>query len=108
FVSSFNDTAISKSYTLSLHDALPILIYGTKRLEEKVTQIRLYNGQKFLTVDQVQAGELFAVSGLTEASVGDSVGALQEKAEFGLDRKSTRLNSSHVKISYAVFCLKKK
>src|SRR5690606_3395277 len=60
------------------------LIYGTKRLEEKVTQIRLYNGQKFLTADQVQAGELFAVSGLTEASVGDSVGALQEKADFGL------------------------
>lgn len=69
------------SGTLQVRDKL---IYGTKRLEEKVTQIRLYNGQKFLTADQVQAGELFAVSGLTEASVGDSVGALQEKAEFGL------------------------
>src|SRR5699024_11559457 len=31
-----------------------------------------------------------------------------EKSMFGLDRKSTRLNSSHVSISYAVFCLKKK
>src|SRR5436309_8975337 len=33
---------------------------------------------------------------------------LARAAEIGLDRKSTRLNSSHVKISYAVFCLKKK
>src|SRR5690606_40595094 len=32
----------------------------------------------------------------------------QDKQESILDRKSTRLNSSHVKISYAVFCLKKK
>src|SRR5690625_6257008 len=33
---------------------------------------------------------------------------VQEKTEFDIDRKSTRLNSSHVAISYAVFCLKKK
>src|SRR5690606_2252982 len=60
------------------------LAYGPKGLEEKVTQIRHYNGQKFLAADQAHAGELFAVSGLTEASVGDTVGKLQGKANFGL------------------------
>src|SRR5690606_39887968 len=34
-------------------------------------------------------------------------GAVRVSARLGVDRKSTRLNSSHVKISYAVFCLKK-
>src|SRR5690606_39976999 len=38
----------------------------------------------------------------------DAVGVLDQAAEAPGDRKSTRLNSSHVKISYAVFCLKKK
>src|SRR5690606_39659442 len=44
-----------------------------------------------------------ALPPLTRPSDGLPVGAV-----YGLDRKSTRLNSSHVKISYAVFCLKKK
>src|SRR5690349_22561340 len=35
-------------------------------------------------------------------------GRLRWNNEFNIDRKSTRLNSSHVEISYAVFCLKKK
>src|SRR5436305_11925921 len=38
----------------------------------------------------------------------DAVGPLVERDQHGQDRKSTRLNSSHVRISYAVFCLKKK
>src|SRR5690606_40068466 len=42
------------------------------------------------------------------AAGGTGVGVLQAAADAGKDRKSTRLNSSHVKISYAVFCLKKK
>ncbi|MFJ7935383.1 GTP-binding protein [Sporosarcina sp. NPDC096371] len=56
--------------------------YG--ELTEKVTQIRVYNGNKFKAVDQVHAGELFAVTGLTNASIGDGVGALQEKVTFDL------------------------
>lgn len=51
---------------------------------EKITQIRVYNGNKFKTVDQVHAGELFAVAGLTNASIGDGVGMLTEKATFEL------------------------
>src|SRR5690606_41801535 len=45
--------------------------------------------------------------GVTEARVPAS-GSTSASAARGVDRKSTRLNSSHVKISYAVFCLKKK
>src|SRR5690606_40190493 len=41
-------------------------------------------------------------------SVAQRVRTLRERTAHGPDRKSTRLNSSHVKISYAVFCLKKK
>src|SRR5690349_23121578 len=82
----FNDTATTEIYTLSLHDALPIF-----------------------ALDQ---GKLALV-------IREPLGAVAiEELELGLechagsfppvDRKSTRLNSSHVEISYAVFCLKKK
>src|SRR5215813_4190040 len=72
----FNDTATTEIYTLSLHDALPIL---------KPTSPR------------PACGSSPRVLALASASRARS-----------LDRKSTRLNSSHVRISYAVFCLKKK
>src|SRR3712207_7912111 len=94
----FNDTATTEIYTLSLHDALPIL-----RIVDKA------------------GGRLEPVIGALDralAEVADAVATLQalssdedldprglEKLE---DRKSTRLNSSHANISYAVFCLKKK
>src|SRR5690349_24389120 len=75
----FNDTATTEIYTLSLHDALPIY----KRPGEN---------------HHVRAG-------LGEQEpVDDRVGQQRRNG----DRKSTRLNSSHVEISYAVFCLKKK
>src|SRR5436309_5912388 len=76
----FHDTATTEIYTLSLHDALPISVND-----------RLY---------AVVARLAMAVGRLVAFALG-SIGAF-------LDRKSTRLNSSHVKISYAVFCLKKK
>src|SRR5574340_1576018 len=66
----FNDTATTEIYTLSLHDALPILALG-------------------------------GGGGLAQQRVG------QPRLDAA-DRKSTRLNSSHQKTSYAVFCLKKK
>src|SRR2546421_5855356 len=78
----FNDTATTEIYTLSLHDALPIsaVIWG-----------EFYVKSKF---DSLMVG--------IQASVGDDPDCLNR------DRKSTRLNSSHDQISYAVFCLKKK
>src|SRR4051812_49864861 len=75
----FNDTATTEIYTLSLHDALPISGDVVHHREEDLLH------------DRPQAA---------------GAGAAQD----GLvgDRKSTRLNSSHMSISYAVFCLKKK
>src|SRR2546427_5947528 len=77
----FNDTATTEIYTLSLHDALPI-----------------YRGI-----------EREAVHALPRRVHEHRAGAVQDVAGGDLgDRKSTRLNSSHSQISYAVFCLKKK
>src|SRR2546429_9097449 len=84
----FNDTATTEIYTLSLHDALPIYFAGTERLYPDYEA----------TLRRLQA-EIFS---RTRLSV--SLGAARTK----VDRKSTRLNSSHGYISYAVFCLKKK
>src|SRR6266487_6581051 len=64
----FNDTATTEIYTLSLHDALPILPYQWLNRKKPMPWVALVR----------------------------------------LDRKSTRLTSSHPSISYAVFCLKKK
>src|SRR2546429_3258110 len=75
----FNDTATTEIYTLSLHDALPISIANLFSKE-----IATIYGVGFTAV-------LFVLFTVSER-----------------DRKSTRLNSSHGYISYAVFCLKKK
>src|SRR5262245_64630240 len=76
----FNDTPTSEIYTLSLHDALPIYLLCRDRRREGVA---LAQPRREL-----------------DRHLGRAPGAL--------DRKSTRLNSSHLGISYAVFCLKKK
>src|SRR2546430_11744761 len=75
----FNDTATTEIYTLSLHDALPILPFYTP-------------GQR---------------RGLGIAAAERRY-VVRVNAVSNTDRKSTRLNSSHSQISYAVFCLKKK
>ena len=69
----------SLSGTLHVRDEVK---YGEHT--EKITQIRLYNGSKYKAVDQVSAGTLFAVTGLTNVMVGDSIGALQETSTFEL------------------------
>src|SRR5256885_11758529 len=79
----FNDTATTEIYTLSLHDALPIL-------DAACVDFFLEPG-----VVPGQAQQL---------TLAPAVGPRVAK----VDRKSTRLNSSHLVISYAVFCLKKK
>src|SRR2546426_9266165 len=85
----FNDTATTEIYTLSLHDALPIYTAKPKTPAP-------------IVIDRFQFKQ-------------DEIGYLGKRrrhlyvldVESG-DRKSTRLNSSHLVISYAVFCLKKK
>src|SRR5256885_6632617 len=75
----FNDTATTEIYTLSLHDALPIFRIS-KSLPCQV------DGSPQSSCSSIMASKHFRSA----------------------DRKSTRLNSSHLVISYAVFCLKKK
>src|SRR5437870_7727742 len=79
----FNATATPEIYTLSLHDALPIW---------------------FRNIGGTSAGAI-AAAGAAAAEYRRATDAASP--QYG-DRKSTRLNSSHVAISYAVFCLKKK
>src|SRR2546422_10014319 len=85
----FNDTATTEIYTLSLHDALPIS-------RERGLPPRRRQGRPPAIAER--GGEL-APSGERDPRLC---------AEARGDRKSTRLNSSHGYISYAVFCLKKK
>src|SRR2546426_6906568 len=75
----FNDTATTEIYTLSLHDALPI--FRPRHCARQRRPLRLCKRGAVAAEHRHCAGE---------------------------DRKSTRLNSSHLVISYAVFCLKKK
>src|SRR5256885_9978525 len=87
----FNDTATTEIYTLSLHDALPIY-YSCG----------------------IAAGNVgwraFGLPPANQAARGrraNRIGHAQKRDRAGKDRKSTRLNSSHLVISYAVFCLEK-
>src|SRR3712207_8835679 len=84
----FNDTATTEIYTLSLHDALPICRRGGGGDTEVAAQLRQHRGRD-------------TAPERPEKPTGVQPGPSQ-------DRKSTRLNSSHANISYAVFCLKKK
>src|SRR3712207_9550967 len=91
----FNDTATTEIYTLSLHDALPICRVGHGHPLPRPGELHGALVHDLRAQDAGQAGALLRV----EPHLGH-VG--------GEDRKSTRLNSSHANISYAVFCLKKK
>src|SRR5690348_17572665 len=77
----FNDTATTEIYTLSLHDALPILFRVLRN---------------------------YILDSLRSSSVKREIAMEDVQQVADVDRKSTRLNSSHPSISYAVFCLKKK
>src|SRR5205807_8637690 len=89
FLFFFNDPPTSEIYTLSLHDALPISL-----IKPLCFTLPLFLKSPLHSDHQMQATG-------RGASWRDRRGA-------DLDRKSTRLNSSHLVISYAVFCLKKK
>jgi ribosomal protection tetracycline resistance protein len=75
------------TYVKALSGALKVreeVSYGHEEniTYEKITQIRSYNGRRFKAVDVVTAGEIFAVTGLSEAAIGDGLGAIKEKAFF--------------------------
>src|SRR2546422_8457541 len=90
----FNDTATTEIYTLSLHDALPICLWRFLRARSRHGgSARGGTSER----DDVRASPRTASAPTRSASRSSTS-----------DRKSTRLNSSHGYISYAVFCLKKK
>src|SRR5689334_24528941 len=96
----FTDTATTQIYTLSLHDALPI---SRSRRRRHGDATRGGRGVRVLRWTRS------AVSFSRGSGNADSRTQLAiKRAGRSLDRKSTRLNSSHSSISYAVFCLKKK
>src|SRR5689334_24700298 len=101
----FNDTAPTEIYTLSLHDALPI--FGAA-VGAGVTLLLRQGPSGRRPVGPLirYAGRGAALAGL--AGMGGARWAGERGLEGARDRKSTRLNSSHSSISYAVFCLKKK
>src|SRR5690349_23586728 len=94
-------TATTNSYSLSLHDALPIFEKKPELCEAFLGG--LMEGLKYVYLNPEKSVALHLES--VKEFQGGSV-ANQKVIEYG-DRKSTRLNSSHVEISYAVFCLKK-
>ncbi|MFJ9462908.1 GTP-binding protein [Viridibacillus arvi] len=75
---------------------------------KKITQIRLYNGNKFTTVNEVQAGELFAVTGLSGLEIGEGLGVLREKAVFELipTLKSKVIFDSSIHVKEMFRCFK--
>src|SRR5438309_9224860 len=87
----FKYTATTEIYTLSLHDALPI--YRGRRRTGNGVRVRR---RHFRHAGHGRSGD-YGATGRRRGRIGRS-----------RDRKSTRLNSSHSSISYAVFCLKKK
>src|SRR3712207_7003189 len=88
-----NEPATPEIYTLALHDALPILgVPGTRLLDDPRLGRDVEHERRVADALGVHDVEL---------------GLLEGRRDL-VDRKSTRLNSSHANISYAVFCLKKK
>src|SRR5690348_17877631 len=92
------NTATPEIYTLSLHDALPICGKDVAELGNRVVRAIRERHFYIFTHPETRA--------LVEQRFAQMLAGFDDAAS--LDRKSTRLNSSHPSISYAVFCLKKK
>src|SRR5947207_8147129 len=90
----FNNTVTTELYTLSLHDALPISAVSAYWRDGQLAKSE--DGMWIASDEELNEAARFCERVLADQSVSVP------------DRKSTRLNSSHTVISYAVFCLKKK
>src|SRR3712207_8450357 len=93
----FNDTATPEIYTLSLHDALPILALS----ELTAMAVLRKSSPSVVATSRVTTSR-------TRGARWAPTAVRRREAGAPSDRKSTRLNSSHANISYAVFCLIKK
>src|SRR5207248_10881347 len=101
----FNASPPPVTYTLSLHDALPILQTFPSRLRPRRQESRRFG--------ELRTVGIGAMPNRAQVAVGPSrccrvPRGRRSRPSGARDRKSTRLNSSHRTISYAVFCLKKK
>src|SRR5690625_5766506 len=86
-------------------DERPAIVDQKKRLGDWEGDTTIGKARKGALLTMVERKSLYVVIGRLE---GKNASALADELIASLDRKSTRLNSSHVAISYAVFCLKKK
>ncbi|WFD09230.1 GTP-binding protein [Tepidibacter hydrothermalis] len=95
------------SGTLKVRDELS---YGNEenKIYEKITQIRVYNGNKFKTVEKVSSGQVFAVTGLTIPSIGDGLGNLREKVSYEIvpTLKSKVIFDSSLNTKHVLKCFK--
>src|SRR5689334_24124190 len=91
-------TTTTESYTLSLHDALPISFVPMRTLAQNDDLLSLR--------DRLHEAEGDAAERMQQ--IAREAYAQTESNLYAIDRKSTRLNSSHSSTSYAVFCLKNK
>src|SRR5690606_41373422 len=105
FSSFANNPTTTRVSTLSLHDALPIS--RPPKFAKHLHILRAETGSFMSETDYVTAKTVLLVEDddVVRELTTEVLGELGYRVQ---DRKSTRLNSSHVKISYAVFCLKKK
>src|SRR5690606_41306544 len=108
YVFFYHNLPPTNTFSLSLHDALPI--YANINLVKK-----LYTDKgTFIQFDASVFYTYFENKIIADYNtdpnkiIYDNLDGYAVSKGISLDRKSTRLNSSHVKISYAVFCLKKK
>src|SRR5205085_11118030 len=96
------------SSPLSLHDALPIFVTDkTGRLKGVLTERDIFAKLVGVDVDLEQPVESLMVDHPWTLHLEEPIRHAIDLMQTGRDRKSTRLNSSHSQISYAVFCLKK-
>src|SRR5947209_15996206 len=103
----YDHPATTDVYTLSLHDALPILAMVVRTIASEIPNFEKLELPPVLKDVIMNKRGLVLVVGGTGSGKSTTLAAMIDYRN-SRDRKSTRLNSSHANISYAVFCLKKK
>src|SRR5207302_9734818 len=96
---SFYNTILSPTYHLSLHDALPISLEVVRQQQEADD-----DAADQVAEHKLQESEILVECKTRNTDDRERAGLRRNDGERDRDRKSTRLNSSHVKNSYAVFC----
>src|SRR5205814_6144682 len=106
--SFFHHTAPSVLYPLSLHDALPIYTFSFTGCFDPTPASARHCSNCSARNFTFGSMKIFSCDpGMRLIRTPSFASPLQQKSSSSEDRKSTRLNSSHLGISYAVFCLKK-